>query len=72
MARKTGELPGKAGVKSLSRKLGSSRHGFDQHPNASKTAGAFGKEEQIRAHESASGSTRESKTKSLERMKRSR
>ncbi len=72
MARKTGELPGKAGVKSLSRKLDNSRHGYDRHPGASKTAGAFGKEEQIKAHESASGSTREAKTKSLERMKRPR
>lgn len=72
MARKTGELPGKAGVKSLSRKLDNSRHGYDQHPGASKTAGAFGKEEQIKGHESASGSTREAKTKSLERMKRPR
>jgi hypothetical protein len=45
MARKTGELPGKAGVKSLSKKLGNSRHGYEQHPGASKTAGAFGKED---------------------------
>ena len=71
MARKTGELPGKAGVKSLSRKLDNSRHGYNQHPATSKTAGAFGKEEQMRAHESATGSTRDAKTKSLARMKRS-
>ena len=44
MANKTGELPGKAGVKSLSKKLENSRHGFEQHPGASKTPGAFGKE----------------------------
>ena len=69
MARKTGELPGKAGVKSLSRKLDNSRHGYDQHPGTSKTAGAFGKEEKMRAHE-PTGSTREAKTKSLGRMKR--
>lgn len=71
MARKTGELPGKAGVKSQSRKLQNSRHGYEQHPGASKTAGAFGKEEQIRAHESASGSTRETKTNTLGKMRRS-
>jgi hypothetical protein len=70
MARKTGELPGKAGVKSLSRKLDNSRHGYDQHPGTSKTAGAFGKEEKMRAHEAPTGSTREAKTKSLGRMKR--
>jgi hypothetical protein len=44
MNKKTGELPGKAGVKSLSKKLENTRHGFEQHPGASKTAGAFGKE----------------------------
>jgi hypothetical protein len=71
MARKTGELPGKAGVRSLSRKLDNSRHGYNQHPGTSKTAGAFGKEEQMRAHESATGSIRDAKTKSLGRMKRS-
>ena len=70
MARKTGELPGKAGVKSLSRKLDNSRHGYDQHPGASKTAGAFGKEEHVKAHESASGSTGETKTNTLGKMRR--
>ena len=45
MAKKTGELPGKAGVKSLSKKLQKSRHGFEQQPAASKTLGAFGKED---------------------------
>jgi hypothetical protein len=71
MARKSGELPGKAGVKSLAKKLGSSRHAFEPHPGAGKTAGAFGKEEEeVRAHESASGSTRESKVKALEKMRR--
>ena len=68
MARKTGELPAKAGVKSLSKKLDNSRHGYDRHPGTSKTAGAFGKDEQMRAHESATGSTRDAKTKSHGRM----
>jgi hypothetical protein len=71
MTRKTGELPAKAGAKSLSKKLANSRHGYEQHPGASKTAGAFGKEEQLRAHESSSGSTRDAKTQPLGRMKRS-
>jgi hypothetical protein len=74
MPKKTGELPGKAGVKSLSRKLANSRHGFDEHPGAHKIAGAFAKENRderrTRAHESASGSTREGKTNTLDRMKR--
>jgi hypothetical protein len=45
MTNKTGELPGKAGVKSLSKKLQNTRHGFEQHPGASKIPGAFGKED---------------------------
>jgi len=70
MARKTDELPGKSGVKSLSKKLGATRYGFDEHPGASKTPGAFGKEEhEPRAHESGSGSTRKSKTDALDRLK---
>ena len=71
MRRKTGELPGKAGAKSLAKKLDNSRHGYDQHPGASKTPGAFGKEEELlRAHESASGSTREGKENTLSKMRR--
>jgi len=70
MARKTDEVPGKAGVRSLSKKLSTGRYGFDEHPGSSKTAGAFGKEEhEPRAHESASGSTRKSKTDALDRLK---
>jgi hypothetical protein len=45
MTKKTGELPGKAGVKSLSQKLQNSRHAFEPHPGASKTPGAFGRED---------------------------
>jgi hypothetical protein len=45
MTKKTGELPAKAGVKSLSKKLENSRHGYEQHPGASKTPGAFGREQ---------------------------
>lgn len=47
MARKTGELPGKAGVTSTAKKLDNSRHGFDEHPASRKTAGAFGHEEKV-------------------------
>lgn len=75
MAKKTGEQPSKAGVRSLSKKLDSSRHGFDEHPHVRKNAGAFGadarNEERMRNHESASGSTRKSKTEALRRMRRS-
>ena len=45
MTKKTGELPAKAGVKSQSKKLDNSRHGYEQHPGASKTPGAFGREQ---------------------------
>ena len=69
MKRKTGELPAKAGVRSLSKKLDNSRHGFEEHPGVSKTPGAFGKEDQMRAHASSSGTTRRAKTRTLGRMK---
>jgi hypothetical protein len=75
MARKTGDLPSKAGVKSLSKKLDTSRHGFAEHPHTRKNAGAFAadaqNEERMKNHESASGSTRESKTRTLAKMKKS-
>ena len=75
MARKTGDLPSKAGVKSLSKKLDTSRHGFGEHPHTRKDAGAFGADEQneerMGNHESATGSTRESKTEVLGKMKKS-
>jgi hypothetical protein len=32
-------------VKSQSKKLDNSRHGYEQHPGASKTPGAFGREQ---------------------------
>jgi hypothetical protein len=51
MTKKTGELPAKAGVKSLSKKLENSRHGYEQHPGASKTPGAFGREQPAGAEE---------------------
>ena len=72
MARKTGDLPSKAGVKSLSKKLDTSRHGFGEHPHTRKNAGAFGADEQnedrMRNHESSSGSTRKAKTEALDKM----
>ena len=75
MARKTGDLPTKAGMKSLSKKLDTSRHGFGEHPHTRKNAGAFAKdavnEERMRNHESATGSTRDAKTRSLGKMKKS-
>jgi hypothetical protein len=62
----------KAGVKSLAKKLGGSRHGFDEAPASRKTAGAFGHEERPRgpAHDSSSGTTHKGKVASLGRMKK--
>ena len=75
MARKTGDLPSKAGVKSLSKKLDTSRHGFAEHPHTRKNAGAFagdaGNEEKMKNHASSTGSTRDAKSRSLEKMKKS-
>ena len=68
-------MPSNAGVKSLSKKLDTSRHGFGEHPHTRHNAGAFAKdelnEERMRNHESGSGSTREAKTRTLGRMKKS-
>jgi hypothetical protein len=68
-----GQLTSKAGVKSLSKKMDSSRHRFDSHPASHKTAGAFGREE-IRGAvtDSTSGTTRRNKRAALERMRRPR
>lgn len=75
MKKKPGDAPDKAGVRSLSKKLDTARHDFEPHPASNKTAGAFAKENRnekaIRGHESASGATKEGKTKPLGRMKRS-
>jgi hypothetical protein len=38
------QMPSKAGVKSLSKKAQTSRHGFDPHPSAGPVAGATGQE----------------------------
>lgn len=68
-------MPSKAGVKSLSKKLDTSRHGFGEHPHTRKNAGAFAKdevnEERMTNHESSTGTTREAKTDALGRMKKS-
>ena len=75
MARKTGDLPSKAGVKSLSKKLDTSRHGFGEHPHTRKNAGAFGadavNEERMKNVDSARGTTRPAKTRTLGKMKKS-
>ena len=62
----------KAGVRSLAKKLGNSRYGFDEHPGSRKTAGAFAREERARGagHESSSGTTHKGKVASLGRMKK--
>ena len=62
-------------MKSLSKKLDTSRHAYGEHPHTRKNAGAFAadarNEERMRNHESASGTTREPKTRTLGRMKSS-
>jgi hypothetical protein len=66
----SGQLTSKTGVKSLAKKMDSSRHGFDRPPASHKTAGAFGKEEVRGAvTDSTSGTTRRSKREALDRMK---
>jgi hypothetical protein len=55
----------KAGVRSLGKKLEGTRHGFDEHPGSRKTAGAFGREENMRGSAAHPG-----KAASLRRMKK--
>jgi hypothetical protein len=60
-------------MKSLAKKMDSSRHGFDRPPASQKTAGAFGREE-VRGSvtRSTSGTTRRAKREALEKMHNSR
>jgi hypothetical protein len=67
-----GQLTSKTGMKSLSKKMDSTRHAFERQPASSKTGGAFGRESVRNAHESSSGTTRRSKIVSLDRMKSKR
>lgn len=68
-----GELTSKTGVKSLSKKMDSSRHGFDSQPASHKTDGAFGKEEMRGAvTDSTRGTTRPGKKEALGRMRNKR
>ncbi len=68
-----GQLTSKTGMKSLSKKMDSSRHTFERHPASQRTPGAFGREEVRNAgHESASGTTRPSKKAALGRMRSKR
>jgi hypothetical protein len=70
-----GQLTSKTGVKSLSKKMDSTRHAFDRQPASQKTAGAFGREDVRNAgHDSASGTTttRPSKKAALNRMRSGR
>ena len=62
----------KAGVKSLAKKMDSSRHGFEEHPASSKTPGAFGHEERGEegSGESARGTTPQTKRNALGKMKK--
>lgn len=68
-----GQLTSKTGMKSLSKKMDSSRHGFDRSPASHATAGAFGREKMRgAATDSTSGTTRRSKREALSRMRTSR
>lgn len=68
-----GQLTSKTGVKSLSQKMGGSRHGFHRAPASHKTEGAFGRETaRGAATDSASGTTRRSKKAALDKMRRAR
>lgn len=64
-----GQVTSKTGVKSLSKKMGGSRHAFEHHPASKRTAGAFGREERARGAAPSTGTTRKSKIASLDRIK---
>jgi hypothetical protein len=61
----------KAGVASTSKKMDTSRHGFDTHPASRKTAGAFAQEKGNTPVKRKPGtaSTREGKASALRRVK---
>ncbi len=63
-----GQLTSKTGVKSLSKKMESSRHGFDRSPASHETAGAFGREQARGAAAGSTSRTRRSKREALEKM----
>jgi len=64
------QLPSKAGVKSLSKKLDSSRHGFDPEPAANPVAGAHGKEPSGRRSVPGTATARPGKGAALRGQKR--
>ncbi len=64
-----GQITSKTGVKSLSKKMDGSRHGFHRAPASHKTEGAFGRETaRGSAADSTSGTTRRSKREALAKM----
>lgn len=68
-----GQLTSKTGMKSLSKKMENSRHGFGRPPASHKTAGAFGREAVRGAvTDSTAGTTRRSKRAALDRMRNTR
>ena len=68
-----GQLTSKTGMKSLSKKMDGSRHGFDGHPSSHKIAGAFGREEARGAvTDSTYGATRRGKREALAKMRNMR
>jgi hypothetical protein len=68
-----GQLTSKTGVRSLSKKMDSSRHRFNRPPASHKTAGAFGREEaRGAAADSTSGTARRGKREALAKMRDTR
>jgi hypothetical protein len=61
----------KAGVRSLAKKMGNSRHGFESQPASHKKAGAFAQESRPTAGRAKPGTsaTREGKAAALRRVK---
>ena len=64
------QLPSKAGVRSLSKKLDNSRHGFDPEPAAGPVPGADGQEPRRRRQQPGTNTARPGKGAALRAQKR--
>jgi hypothetical protein len=64
-------ITSKAGVKSLAKKMDTSRHAFGAQPAARKKEGAFGHETGTRGsrHRSAAGTSRPGKRAAMDRVR---
>jgi hypothetical protein len=76
MAKKTAarHSSGKAGLRSLGKKMDGSRHGFGTQPAARKKAGAYGKEDGRKARPKTAGtaSRKPGKGGAIAKLKRKR